>query len=446
MTGLFTDLYQLTMAQAYWRSRMTQDATFSLFIRSYPQDRGYLVFAGLSDVVEHLDGFGFSGEDVEFLGTLGMFETDFLRYLRELRFTGRVRAMTEGAIFFAGEPVIEVTAPIIEGQILETALLNLVSGQSLLATKAARTVFAARGKTVVDFAARRTHGADIAVKLARACYMVGFAGTSNVIAGSAHGIPTYGTMAHSFVTSFTSEVEAFRAYADTFPESTTLLVDTYDTLEGARKAIRVALEMKRRGEALRAIRLDSGNLLDLSKKCRLMLDEAGLDAVQIFASGGLDEFEVERLLMEGAPIDGFGVGTKLGVSADAPAADSAYKLVEYGRRPVLKLSKDKQTLPGRKQVYRYRDSTGSYVRDVIALEDEPSPEDGAEPMLHDVMANGRRPVPEPSLLELRDRFAQEIDRLPEGQKSLRSPKPYDVTTSDALKRLTASVADEVSSG
>jgi nicotinate phosphoribosyltransferase len=439
-SGLFTDLYQLTMAQAYWRSRKTADATFSLFFRGYPPDRGYFVFAGLPGVVDHLEGFGFSDEDIEFLGTLGQFDAEFLAYLREFRFTGRLRAMTEGAIFFAGEPVIEVTAPVIEGQLLETALLNLVSAPVLLATKASRLVHAARGRTVVDFAARRTHGVDISVKLARACYMVGFAGTSNVLAGKLHGIPTSGTMAHSFVTTFESELDAFKAYAQTFPGSTTLLVDTYDTLEGTRNAIRVAHEMERQGHALRAIRLDSGDLSDLSPKCRAMLDEAGLHGVQIFASGGLDEFEVDRLLRNGAPIDGFGIGTRLGVSADAPTTDCVYKLVEYNGRPVLKLSPGKQTLPGRKQVFRSRDGAGGYRRDIITLDGEPSPEKLAEPLLSDVIADGRRLGPDPSLEQLRTQFAREFASLPDLYKSLRSPERYDVIHSKLLNQLGSSVA------
>lgn len=439
-SGLFTDLYQLTMAQAYWRSRKTADATFSLFFRSYPPDRGYFVFAGLPDVVNYLEGFSFSDEEIEFLGTLGQFDAEFLAYLREFRFTGCLRAMAEGTVFFAGEPIMEVTAPVIEGQLLETALLNLVSAPVLLATKASRVVHAARGRAVFDFAARRTHGVDISVKLARACYMVGFAGTSNVLAGKLHGIPTSGTMAHSFVTTFESELDAFRAYAQTFPDSTTLLVDTYDTLEGTRNTIRVAHEMKRQGHALGAIRLDSGDLSGLSSKCRAMLDEAGLHGVQIFVSGGLDEFQVARLLRDGAPIDGFGIGTRLGVSADAPTTDCVYKLVEYDGRPVLKLSPGKQTLPGRKQVFRSRDGASGYRRDVISLDREPGPEEPAEPLLTDVIADGRRLGADPSLEQLRTQFAREFASLPNLFKSLRSPERYDVIHSELLKRLGSSVA------
>ena len=440
-TGLFTDLYQLTMAQAYWRSRRTADATFSLAFRSYPKDRGYFVFAGLAEGIEYMERFAFSREDVEFLRTLGLFYPDFLEYLGEVRFTGSVRAMDEGSIFFAGEPVVEVTAPVIEGQLLETALLNLISAPVLLATKASRIVHAAAGRTVVDFAARRAHSADIATRLARYSYMVGFAGTSNLLAASRYGLPAYGTMAHSFVTSFDREIDAFRAYAESFPDSSTLLVDTYDTVEGTRNAIRVALEMRERGHALRAIRLDSGDLLVLSQECRALLDSEGLHEVQLFASGGLDEMEIDRLLREGAPIDGFGVGTRLGVSADAPAVDSVYKLAVYDGRPVLKLSSEKQTLPGRKQVYRRYDEGGRPLRDVIALADEPAPEGQPEALMREAMAGGRGTRAQPSLEQLRLRSIRELHRLPQEYKAIRSPGRYRVDHSDALTALAASLAD-----
>ena len=439
-TGLFTDLYQLTMAQAYWRSHRTADATFSLAFRSYPKDRGYFVFAGLAEAIEYMERSGFSREDVEFLRTLGLFDPDFLEYLGEVRFTGSVRAMREGSIFFAGEPVVEVTAPVIEGQLVETALLNLISAPVLLATKASRIVHAAAGRTVVDFAARRAHSADIATRLARDSYMVGFAGTSNLLAASRYGLPAYGTMAHSFVTSFDREIDAFRAYVESFPDSSTLLVDTYETVEGTRNAVRVALEMRERGHALRAIRLDSGDLLALSKECRAILDSEGLSEVQIFASGGLDEMEIDRLLSEGAPIGGFGVGTRLGVSADAPAVDSVYKLVVYDGRPVLKLSSEKQTLPGRKQVYRRYDEGGRPLRDVIALADEPAPEGQPEALMREAMAGGRRTGAQPSLEQLRRRSMRELHRLPQEYKAIRSPKRYRVDHSAALTALTASLA------
>ena len=441
--GLFTDLYQLTMAQAYWQSGKTARATFSLFFRSYPPDRGYFVFAGLADVLEYLRNFRFSSDDIAFLSSLNKFDRDFLEHLSGVRFTGDVRAMPEGAIFFANEPVIEVDGPVLETQILETFLINQVNLQCLLATKAARVIHAARGKTVVDFAARRAHGTEAADKLARVSYMVGFAGTSNVLAGARHGIRTFGTMAHSFVAIFDDEIDSFRAYAESFPDTSTFLVDTYDTLNGTRKAIEVAEEMKRHGRALRAIRLDSGDLHDLSVKARVLLDEAGLTEVQVFASGGLDEFEVDALLQAGARLDGFGVGTKVGVSADAPWADCVYKLVEYDGRPVLKLSSDKQTLPGAKQAYRIRDDDGGYLYDVIACAGEAPPREGAEPLLGEVMKQGKPLVSVPSLQELRSRFALEFACLPDRNKSLRSPALYPVDTSDRLERLSSKVEREV---
>ena len=308
--ALFTDLYELTMAQGYWQSGKTARATFSLFFRKYPPDRAYFVFAGLHGVLSYLEGFRFSYEDVAYLRSTAKFDGGFLDYLSQLRFTGTVRAMPEGAVFFSDEPVIEVTAPVVEAQIVETFVLNQVNLQSILATKASRVVYAAPGKTIVDFAARRAQGTDAASNLGRVSYMVGFAGTNNVLAGQLYGIPTFGTMAHSFVTSFEHETDSFRAYARSFPDSSTFLVDTYDTIEGTKNAIKVAHEMKKQGHSLRAIRLDSGDLLDLALKTRKLLDEAGLGEVEIFASGGLDEFEVDRLLVAGAPIDGFGVGTK----------------------------------------------------------------------------------------------------------------------------------------
>ena len=439
--ALFTDLYELTMAQGYWQSGKTARATFSLFFRKYPPDRAYFVFAGLHDVLSYLEGFRFSYEDVAYLRSTAKFDGGFLDYLSQLRFTGTVRAMPEGAIFFSDEPVIEVTAPVVEAQIVETFVLNQVNLQSILATKASRVVYAAPGKTIVDFAARRTHGTDAANNLGRVSYMVGFAGTSNVLAGRLYGIPTFGTMAHSFVTSFEHETDSFRAYAKSFPDSSTFLVDTYDTIEGTKNAIKVAHEMKKQGHSLRAIRLDSGDFLDLALKTRALLDEAGLKKVEIFASGGLDEFEVDRLLVAGAPIDGVGVGTKVGVSADAPYGDSVYKQVEYDGRPVIKLSADKHTLPGPKQVFRYRDDEGIFMKDVIACADEPAP-DGAGPLLGEVMRNGELVGSLQTLGELRENFKKEFACLPERHKALRSAALYLVTVSHGLAELQSRVAQE----
>jgi nicotinate phosphoribosyltransferase len=438
--ALFTDLYELTMAQAYWQSGHTAPATFSLFFRKYPPDRAYFMFAGLPDVLDYLEGFHFAPADIDYLRSLGRFQEDFLQYLVGLRFTGSVRAMPEGSLFFANEPVLEITGPVIEAQLVETFVVNQVNLQTILATKASRVLHAARGRQLIDFAARRTHGVEAANKLARVSYLVGFDGTSNTLAGARYGIPVSGTMAHSYITCFEGEVEAFRRFARSFPDASTFLVDTYDTLEGTKKAAAVAREMRQQGHSLQAIRLDSGDLLDLSRKARAVLDEAGLPDVQIFASGGLDEFAVDELLQAGAPIDGFGVGTKVGVSADAPWTDCAYKLVEYAGRPVLKFSSKKQTLPGPKQVLRYRDGAGSFLRDVIARAGERP--GGGEVLLADVMRAGKRLGPDPPLEELRHRFRQEFARLPERHKALRSPAPYDVRLSEALRSLQERVVEE----
>lgn len=440
--AIFTDLYELTMVQAYWQNNMIARARFSLFFRQYPPNRAYFVAAGLEEVLDYLQDFRFADDDLNYLRSTGQFQDAFLDSLKELRFTGNVRAMQEGTIFFASEPVLEVEGPMIEVQLIETFLINQINLQTILATKASRVVHAARGKTVVDFAARRTHGTEAANKMARSSYISGFAGTSNVLAGGLYDIPTVGTMAHSFITAFEDETEAFRAYARSFPDTSTFLVDTYDTLEGTRNAARVALEMREHGHELRAIRLDSGDMLDLSLKAREILDKAGLSNVQIFASGGLDEFEVERLLSAGAAIDGFGVGTKVGVSADAPWTDCAYKLVEYDGRPTLKLSTEKQTLPGAKQVFRYRDPQGKFSNDVIAAEGELQPPN-SESLLQTVMTNGAKTAEHPILSELRQRFAREFVLLPDEHKAIEAPAEFDVRISHTLAKLQDDVTADI---
>jgi nicotinate phosphoribosyltransferase len=299
---------------------------------------------------------------------------------------------------------------------------------------------AAQGRRLIDFAARRAHGVEAANKLARVCYLAGFDGTSNTLAGALFGIPVSGTMAHSYVTSFTSEIESFRHFAQSFPNSSTFLVDTYDTLEGTKKAVIVAREMKQQGRRLRAVRLDSGDLLELARRVRVLLDQAGLPEVQIFASGGLDEFEVDRLVQAGAPIDAFGVGTKVGVSADAPWTDCAYKLVEYAGRPVLKLSPRKQTLPGPKQVFRFRDSRDTFLRDIIGCAGQNLV--GAEPLLDEVMRGGKRLRPDPSLDDLRQHFRRQFAALAEPHKALRCPEPYEVRISEELVNLQRKVVEE----
>ena len=426
---LLTDLYQLTMAQAYFRAGRMAPATFSLFIRSYPPERGYFVAAGLQDVLDYLESFAFDAAALDFLASKGLFSDDFLHYLGGLRFSGQVFALPEGRIFFAGEPVLELTAPIIEAQIVETFIINQIHLQSLIATKAARCVQAAGGRPVVDFALRRAQGADAGMKVARASYLAGFAGTSNVLAGQRYGIPLVGTMAHSFVSSFAREIDAFRAYVETFPRQAILLIDTYDTLAGAGNAAIVAREMARRGEKLLGVRIDSGDMAESAAAVRRILDDAGLNEVKIIGSGGLDEFELERLAA--ALFDSYGVGTKMGVSADAPWADVAYKLVEYEERAVLKLSAGKASWPGKKQVFRQRE------KDLIGLRAENLP---GEPLLQEVMRGGRRRSPSPSLVEIRELLAADLAALPEGVKAIRAPGRFPVEFSPQLQALRDEIA------
>jgi nicotinate phosphoribosyltransferase len=435
--ALFTDLYELTMAASYLREGMDGEATFSLFVRKLPEDRAFLVAAGLEDVLSYLRDLRFSDEAIEYLRSLDRFDAAFLDYLRGLRFTGRVRAVPEGTVVFADEPLLEVTAPIIQAQLVETAVLNVCHLQTTLASKAARSVIAARGQPVVDFGLRRAHGVDAGMKAARCSFIAGATMSSNVLAGLAYGIPPTGTMAHSYVTAFDREIDAFRAFARAFPDGTTLLLDTYDTLAGARKAVEVARELEAAGHRLGGVRLDSGDIPALSREVRHMLDEAGLDYVRIFVSGGVDEHSIQEWLDAGAPIDAFGVGTRMDTSADAPYLDMAYKLVEYRGRPVLKLSTGKETWAGEKQVYRFRDAAGRFSGDLIALADEPPPD--AEPLLQAVMEDGRPVAPGPPLTAIRDRCAAQLAALPEGVRRLRDAEAYPVRYSERLTSLQRSL-------
>jgi len=435
---LLVDLYELTMAQSYYDHGIQDRATFSLFVRQLPPNRGYLVAAGLESALRFLEDFHFSQKALGYLSSLGMFSSGFLAFLTNLRFAGDVWAVPEGRLVFAEEPLLEVSAPLVEAQIIETYLINQVNLQTMIASKAARCISAAQGRTLVDFALRRTQGVDAGLKTARACYMVGFQATSNMLAGKLYGIPVSGTMAHSFVTAYEHELDAFRAFAATFPERCVLLIDTYDTVDGARKALQVARELEERGEQLAGVRLDSGDLLALSKEARRILDSAGLEYVQIVASGGLDEYEIDDLLKGGAPIGAFGVGTKMGVSGDAPWLDMAYKMVSFGDRPVLKLSTGKLSLPGPKQMYRLCDEHGDFQHDVLALREEKIE---GEAMLVKVMENGKRLAPYPSLDALRGRFAQDFRRLPVAYRQLRRPPGYQVKISPGLSELSESIGE-----
>ncbi|QFQ98110.1 nicotinate phosphoribosyltransferase [Streptomyces phaeolivaceus] len=423
-----TDLYEVTMAMSYLRERMTRPATFSLFVRDLPPERGFLVAAGLESSLDFLSGFRVGAEDVDAFASALHRQPRDLAPLLGMEFTGTVRAVPEGRIVLAGEPLLEVTAPLPQAQLVETYVLNQVSHQTVIASKAARCVLAAAGHPVVDFSLRRTHGPEAGCHAARLSAMVGFAGTSNVAAATADGLTAVGTMAHSYIEAFTTEEEAFRAFARSHPGPLTLLVDTYDTEEGVRVAARVLRDLERGPGS--AVRLDSGDLEVLARRTRSLLDAAGLPDARIIASGGLDEYAVDDLVRSGAPIDVYAVGTRVGVSADAPFLDSAYKMVEYDGRPVMKLSSAKMTAPGPKQVFR----RPGYA-DVIGVRDEPPPTDGV-PVLETVMRDGTRTAERPTLEESRTRFAEDMTRLPLAARRVRAPLAPRAALSGRLTTLT----------
>ena len=434
--ALLTDLYELNMAASYLRRGMTAPATFSLFIRNLPEDWGFYVVCGLERCLEYLEELRFTDEDLDFLRTGLDFDEASVRALADLRFTGDVRAVPEGRVLFPQEPLLEVTAPLPEAQLVEAYLLNQITYQTTVASKAARSRLAAPGASIVDFSFRRVHGAEASIGVARATAIVGFEATSNVDAARILGLRATGTMAHSYVEAFPSEIDAFRAFAEDFPDRVVLLVDTYDTRRGVQKAITVARELEAQGRRITGIRLDSGDVAALATEARRALDEAGLAHVGIIASGGLDEHAIAALADGGAPIDAYGVGTKVGIPEDAPALDSVYKMVAYQGEAVAKLSMAKTTLPGPKQVWRRAGMTG----DVIGLAPDPGPED-AEPLLEPVMVGGRR-LSHDGMEEARSRFAAELRALPSSLRTL-SAEPYPVQRSDALMELADEVNDRI---
>jgi nicotinate phosphoribosyltransferase len=438
-TAMLTDLYEFTMAEVYFREQMFQPATFSLFIREYPPHRSYFISAGLQSVLDFLESMQFAPDDLEYLNSTGLFSREFLDYLAEFRFTGEVVAIPEGRLFFRDEPVIEVTAPLIEAQLAETAIINMVNLQVNIAVKVSRCVHAAQGRSIVDFSLRRTQGADAGMAVARSGYIAGMSATSNVLAGKTLGIPVAGTMAHSFVTSFKKEIDAFRIFAETFGDRTVLLIDTYDTLVGAEKAVIVAKEMAARGRRLRGVRLDSGDMVELSRKVRGLFQRKGLAYVDIFASGGFDEFKIDQSIRNGGEIDAYGVGTKMGVSADSPYTDIAYKLVQFDGRPVMKLSSGKKTLVAPKQVFR-KEKMGRMTEDTIGLREEMLE---GEPLLRTVMRGGERTAERESLETIRSRFKEEFAKLAAESKSIKKPRMYPVGISDRLERLQQKVRHRI---
>ncbi len=431
--ALLTDLYELTMLQSYFDAGKNDESVFDLFMRRLPTNRNYLVACGLEHVLHYLETLIFTDESIEYLKTLNRFSDAFVESLREFRFTGDVYAVPEGTYVFANEPLIEVVAPLQQAQFIETFLMNQVQLASLAASKASRVVWAAQGRSVVDFGARRMHGADAALKQPRAFYIAGVDSTSSVLAGQTWGIPVAGTMAHSYVLSFESEIEAFRHFVRTYPAAI-LLIDTYDMTRGVENIIRLASEL---GSEFRVsgVRLDSGDLAKHAWDVRHQLDAAGLQHVKIFASSSLDEYEIHRIVSTGVPINGFGVGRHLATSSDVPVLDTAYKLAEYAGRAKMKLSESKSTLPGRKQIFR-ETAGGKAVRDVIGLMSET--EIPGEPLLIKVMENGRRVQPAEQVEVARTRCQSERNAFAGSLLNLSKVVPgYPVELSRALKRLQA---------
>lgn len=431
------DLYELTMAHAYWAHGMAQlPSTFSLFSRSLPPHRGYLVAAGLGDCLDWLERLRFGPAELGALEGLGMFPPPFLAWLEGLRFRGSVRAVPEGTLVFADEPILEVDAPLAQAQLVETFLLNQVSLQTTLATKAARCRRAAGGRPLAEFGLRHSQGIDAGMKVSRICRIVGIAATSNVAGALRYGLEVSGTMAHSFVQAHQDEALAMRHLAEVLGERAVLLVDTYDTDRGVEAAVAVALQMRARGAPVAAIRLDSGDLGELSRRARRALDQAGLESVKVVATGGLDEYRIGELVGgdSPAPIDSFGVGSAMVVSADAPLTDTVYKLVRCGGRQVRKTSTGKATLPGAKQVWRRRD----FREDVLALEGDRAPSPDHQPLLELVLSAGQRTEAGRRTLEAASRnFAEQSGRLPEELHDLLHPPPARIRLSPGLERLVA---------
>jgi nicotinate phosphoribosyltransferase len=426
---LLTDLYQLNMLAAYLDHDLTDTAVFELFVRKLPVHRGFLLAAGLAQALDYLETLAFSEADIGRLRRLGLYPERFLEFLAGLRFTGDVDAMPEGTVFFPDEPVLRITAPLPQAQLVETRLINLVHFETVIASKAARLVLAAGGKPLVDFGLRRAHGAEAGMLAARASYIAGFAGTATLAAALEYGIPVKGTMAHSFIQAHDDEIAAFDHFAHSRPRDLVLLIDTYDTERAAERVVRLAPLLAADGIRISGVRIDSGDLGAHARRVRRILDEGGLESVTIVASGGLDEDEL--LALRDAPIDSFGIGTSLTTSSDAPALDCAYKLQEYAGKPRRKRSEGKATWPGRKQVWRSHSTEGEFAGDLVSLAGETH---AGEPLLRPVMRGGRRIGPQQALCDARRNAGDQLARLPAPLKRLQ-PFAYPVVITDSLRRL-----------
>ncbi|MGQ0429014.1 MAG: nicotinate phosphoribosyltransferase [Gammaproteobacteria bacterium] len=430
--ALLTDLYQLTMLAAYYERGMTGEAVFEFFVRRLPATRNFLLTAGLAQLVEYLESLRFGEAELAWLSTIGRFNADFLERLGRFRFTGDLDALPEGTVCFANEPIARITAPLPEAQFIESRLINLLHFQTVIASKAARLVLAAPDRMLADFGFRRAHGAEAGVLAARAAYLAGFEGTATVEAGRRFGIPVLGTMAHSFVLAHASEADAFRHFLECYPDNTTLLIDTFDTVAGARKVVELAAVLRASGIRIDAVRIDSGGIGELSRAVRRILDDGGCRDTRIFASGGLDEAAIAALVDSGAPIDGYGVGTTLDASVDEPVFDCAYKLQEFAGRPVRKLSPGKETWPGRKQVERHFDRDGRLLRDDVVLESDAI---RGQRLLVPVMRRGRRIEPLPALRDCRARAQRELAALPLALRSITRQAQYEVRMAASVREL-----------
>lgn len=435
-SALLTDLYQLTMAQTYLEQGMEESAVFEFFVRRLPPHRNFLLAAGLEQVLTFLSGLRVTQEELTWLKETNRFSPALLRYLETLRFTGDVDAIPEGTLFFPGEPILRIVAPMPLAQIVETRIMNLLNFQTMIASKAARSVLVAGEKPVIDFGLRRAHGAEAGLLAARASYLAGFAGTATVLAGMQYGIPIFGTMAHSFVQAHKDESAAFEHFAQAQPDNVVLLIDTYDTEAGAQRVVELAPQLKKRNIRIKGVRLDSGDLADHARKVRLILDGGGLKDSGILASGNLDEYRLKDLIRSGAPIDSFAVGTAMTTSSDAPSLDCAYKLQEYAGRPCRKRSEGKATWPGRKQVFRQYGRDGRLDHDIVTTLTDRQP---GEPLLQPVMKEGRRLAPSPTVETIRQQVARQLSRLPDLFRELDECRPYDVQISHALRSLADSV-------
>jgi len=435
-SALLTDLYQLTMLQGYLAEGMEETAVFEFFVRKLPDRRGFLIAAGLEQALDYLETLHFNDDEIGWLARTKRFDDRLIDYLRRLRFTGDVDAVPEGTAVFSDEPLIRIVAPLPVAQLVETRLINLLHYQTVVASKAARMVLAGPGKLLIDFGLRRAHGAEAGLLAARAAYIAGFAGSATVEAERVFGVPAYGTVAHSFIQAHASERESFVNFARIQPANTVLLIDTYDTLAAARMVVELAPILAREGIPIRAVRLDSGDLAALARDVRRIFDEAGLRDIRIFASGGLDEDAVAAFTGAGVPIDGYGIGTSLTTSSDAPCLDCAYKLQEYAGIARRKRSTGKATWPGRKQVFRRHGPDGRMAGDVLTLADDPV---AGEALLAPAMRAGRRVGPTETLETIRARAAAQLARLPEPLRRLESRPAYPVEVSARLRALAAEV-------